>query len=327
MALKTTTALVADVRRQLMLPDTATLGTQAADILAAADLEMTSRILPLMQSVNEEYGVLAIDIALEPGKSQYRMPNQAAGAKLRDVRLLVGAQQRILPKIEIEQLGAWNTVSRGSPVGFYLQAGSINLVPAPSSGALRVRYYQPHGTFISWAGASQAAVAGRIITAVSYSTDLAPNDTVTFGMATFVPVAASLYDVIAATTPYETLAQNAVCTDGSPSPFSIRVTTGQAVSAAINMSPNIQIQDIVCPSGSVPVVQLPDEAYRLLLYRTCIAVLVQIGDLERAQVFEGMYQQHEAAWVGMSSSRVDGSPPKLMGFEQDSWFNNSPRRW
>ena len=132
-----------------MLPNTATLGLQDADLLSAADMEMNARLMPLILSVNEEYGVQTMDIPIVQGKSQYRMPTRGAGAKLRDVRLILGNNTYPLPKIEVEQIQAWLTNARGTPQGFWLAAGSINLIPNPSGGVLRMRFYQQHGRFVS----------------------------------------------------------------------------------------------------------------------------------------------------------------------------------
>lgn len=323
MTMRTTSQFLADVRRQLMLPNTATLGLQDTDILSAADMEMNSRIMPLILSVNEEYGVQCVDIPVVLGKSQYRMPYRGAGAKLRDVRLILGANTYPLPKIEIEQIQAWLTNARGTPQGFYLQAGSINLIPNPTGGTLRMRFYQQHGKFVLWSGTNNT-VAAALSAVTGYSQTVSVNDTIEFTVPTFTPVLNTKYDLIAATTPYEFLTMSATCID-AVTPFKLQATGTVSGLQCMSLSPNVQAGDLICNQGEVPVVQLPDEAYELLLTRTCVAITIQVGDMERGAAFEQLYEKQKKDYVKMFSPRVDGSPAKMRGLLQNGmnqgmWF-------
>lgn len=316
--MKTTNQFLADTRRQLMLPNTATLGLTDAEVLSAADMEMNSRIMPLILSINEEYGVQTMDIPVVPGQTQYRMPARCAGAKLRDIRFVYGQTQLPLPKIEIEQLQNWTINARGTPVGFYLQAGSVNLVPAPGSGVIRVRFYQPHGKYVAWGGTSNT-VAGVIGSVVGYSTTVAQNDTIEFTVPTFTPVLNSQYDIIAQSTPYEFLTLSSTCID-AVSPYKLQAYVANPSLPVMTLSPNVVAGDIVTAAGNVPVIQLPDEAYQLLVYRTCVALLIQMGDMERGSSMETLYGKLEAAYLKMFAPRVDGSPKTMQGLMQ-SGFN------
>lgn len=315
--MRTTSQLLADVRRQLMLPNTATLGLQDADILYAADMEMQSRLLPTILSINEEYGVQTVDIPLVAGQTQYRMPSRGAGSKLRDVRIIVGNVMSPLRRLYIEQLSDFSISAKGTPMGFWLAAGSINLVPAPAVGVLRLRFYQQHGKYVVWDG-SNTSTAARLSSVVGYSQTVAQMDTIEFTVPTFTPVLNNLYDLIASSTPYEFLAMSASCTD-AVSPYKLTVPVPAPSLQTQNLSPNVQAGDIICKAGEVPVVQLPDEAYEMLVSRICVAISMQVGDSERAAAFDTFYEKQKKDYLKMFAPRVDGSPKKLLGLQQSGY--------
>lgn len=321
--MNTTATFINDVTRLAMAPQTTTLGSGAADILRIADLEMGSRVVPLVLSINQEYGVITVDVPVVVGQQQYRMPDGAVANKLRDVRFVQNGIQLPLPKIEIEQLGTWTVGYNGFPTGFYLESGSINLVPAPSvAGALRIRYYTSHTGFSYWDGVATPLVG--TVTAVSgYSTTVRQNDTITVtSESTFTngQILGGNVNIIAARSPYDYLAIQGYLT--SISPFSIAVDTANIRGPTPNMSPNVRIGDILVRGdlGGMPVIPLPEEAYPLLVTRTAIALLAQVGDLERINMLEAVYARQEKDFLKLFSPRVDGAPAKVQGVLQRNTF-------
>ena len=314
--MRTTAQLIADVRRQIMLPATATLGLEDADLLSAADVEMQSRILPLILSVNSEYNVQTIDVGIVNGQAQYRMPLRAAGSKLRDIRYIIGATMMSLPLINIEEVQNWNTLATGPAQGFYMQAASVNIVPVPSVGVLRMRYYAQHKQFVLWDGVDSSVAS--VITSPTYSTTVTPNDTLTLQTSgAFVPVAGQKYDIISAAQPYEHLTLSTPCTaDPLAGPYTLLAPSVASTRACVSLSPNITEGDLIVPAGQSPVVQLPDEVYQLLVTRTCIQLLVQVGDLERAAGLETIFKRQSEDFLKMFSPRSDGTPHKMTGYYQ-----------
>lgn len=304
----TTTDLIADVRRRAMLPSTSSLGTADADILAVANNEMATRLVPLVMSVNEEFYVQTIDIPMVSGQSAYRMPQRNAGAKLRDVTLVRGNTTLNLARIEPERLTEWTTNAAGTPVGFYLEAGAVNLVPAPAGGGtLRMKYFVRPGALVS----SSAQYAA--ITAVTYG---AANTVVVSvaGASAFVPSSGPTVDIIAARPPFEYLITNGPVTNtviGATIDRTIVVSS--PTSPAPNFSPNIAVGDYITQVDSSPIIQLPVELHSLLVQRTVCAIMESFNYTERLAAAEAAYARMEEAALRLISPRVDGAPKKMRG--------------
>lgn len=303
-----TSDLIADVRRRAMLPNTSTLGTTDADILVHADNVMASRLVPLVQSVNEEFYVQTVDVALVAGQSAYRMPARNSGAKLRDVTLLRGNVQLNLARIEPERLTEWTSNPTGTPVGFYLEAGTINLVPAPAGGgALRLRYFVRPGALVT----SSAQYAP--ITAVTYGGANAVVLSVA-GASAFVPSAGPTVDVIAARPPFEYLITNgpvtSTVTGGS---VDRTITLSGPTSPAPNFSPNIAVGDYITQVDVSPVIQLPVELHSLLVQRVVCAIMETLNYRERWEMACRVAEEMEEQALRLISPRVDGAPRKMRG--------------
>lgn len=320
--MKTTSELITDVARLAMLPLSTNLGTLNTDILAIANMELSSRILPLVLSINEEYNVQTIDIPVNANQTQYRMPDRAMGSKIRDVRYVQNGTQLPLPRIEIEQLQAFTLNSAGVPMGFWLEAGSINLVPTPpGGGALRIRYYTAPRKFVEWNGSTISATIGIVGSVQGYYTVNRLNDTVGATPTTpaFTTPLNKQVDIISSRTPYEYLAIDSVVTTTGTPRFTVPTAIGIAGNTP-NMSPNIRAGDIFASGDTSPIVQLPDEAYPLLVTRVTINIAYQLGDFEKGAALEKVYENQEASYLKMFSPRVDGAPKKMMGLLQNQGY-------
>lgn len=297
-----TTDLLADVRRRAMLPTTTALGTADSDILEHANNEMATRLAPLVMSVNEEFYVQTIDVTLTSGVSAYRLPNRNAGAKLRDVTLVRGNTVLNLARIEPERLTDWTTTAAGVPQGFYLEAGTVNLVPAPSGGGtLRLKYFVRPGRFTA------TATDYGVITGATYNGNAVA---LTF-TGSLLTVNAQLYDVIAYRPPFEYLVTDGVASGSSAGNSTLTVSS--PTTPAPNLSPNIAVGDYICARDKSPIIQLPVELQSLLVQRTVCAIMESFGYDERLARAEEAYERMEAAALKLLSPRVDGAPKKMRG--------------
>jgi len=299
----TTTDLLADVRRRAMLPNTATQGTTDADLLAHANNEMASRLVPLVQSVNEEFYVQTVDIPFVAGQAAYRFPNRNSGAKLRDVLLVLGNAQLNLARIEPEQLTRWVANSVGTPAAFYLEAGTLNLVPLPGgSGTLRTKYYVRPGQF------TNTATDYAVITGVTYTGANTVNLTYTGSIST---ANGSTCDVIAYRPPFEYLLVDA--TVSAKTSGSLTLTITSPTTPPPNFSPNIAVGDYLTVSDKSPILQLPVELQSLLAQRTVCAVMEAFNYTERHSAAEAVYARMQEAALKLITPRVDGAPRKMRG--------------
>lgn len=316
MAALTTFQFLADVRRAGMIPNSATPGNTDNDILRYADLEMETRIYPLLLSNSQEYNVQTQDYNVENNKQQYRMPHRAIAGKLRDVNFISGAVLYPLPKIEIEQLTGWVVnQNAGIPTGFFLKAGSVNLMPIPSgNGFLRMQYFCKHGQFVFW-NSTPTTGARALLTAV-YSTTNQPNDTVTITTAvglTFTP--GLRYDIIASNPPCEHLGINLLCVSGGNGTAVLRVDPAMAIPENWQspLSLNVTAGDIVALAEQMPIIPLAMDSYQLLVTRTCIAVMGALGDNERVELLEKQYGIQEKRIIQLYAPRVDGASQTVRG--------------
>ena len=304
----TTTDLLADVRRRAMLPNVSTQGTTDADLLEYANNEMSANLVPLVMSVNEEFFVQTVDVATISGQYAYRLPNRNVGGKLRDVNYIMGAALLNLARIEPEQLTQFVVGSVGFPAGFYLESGSINLIPKPSvGGLLRFKHFVRPGRLIT-----STAQYGTI-TAVNYTGP----DTVVLsvsGSSPFVPSSGPTVDVIAANPPFEYLLTNATVTSTvSGGTVDRTVTVTSPTSPPPNFSPNIQVGDYITQLDVSPVIQLPVELHSLLAQRIVCAVMESFGYQERWAQAKRIADEMEERALRLIAPRVDGAPKKMRG--------------
>lgn len=294
-----TSNLLADVRRRAMLPNTVTLGLQDADILEHANSEMATRLVPLVTSVNEEFYVQSVDITLVAGQAAYRIPNRSAGGKLRDVTFISGSSVMSLARLEPEMLTQFNASASGTPSAFFMEAGTVNLVPAPAGGGtLRMKYFVRPGRFTNTA--TDFGVIATVVTATPTSFVGTFSGTLT---------TSTEFDIIAFRPPFEYLAINA--TRVSFAGASISLSAGASSQALL--SPNVAIGDYVCKPDLSPIIQLPVELHSLLVQRTVCSIMEMFNYSERLGAAEAAYARMEEAALKLITPRVDGSPRKMRG--------------
>lgn len=299
-----TSDLLADVRRRAMLPTTSTLGLADSDLLAHADNEMASRMVPLVTSVNEEFYVQTLDVPLVAGQSAYRLPNRSAGGKLRDVTYLLGSSVLNLARIEPEQLTQFVVSASGTPSAFYMEAGTVNLVPAPAGGGtLRMKYFVRPGRF------TNTATDYGIVTAVTTNT-LAAGTGVFAGTFSGSLTAGGLtFDVIAYRPPFEYLAIGASGFTFSAPNIALLGTSATASTVSLN----IAVGDYITHPDVSPIIQLPVELHSLLVQRVVCAVMETLNYGERLNAAERVYERMEEAALKLITPRVDGAPRKMRG--------------
>lgn len=299
----TTTDLLADVRRLAMLPSTATLGTTNSDLLAYADQEMASRLVPMILSVNEEFYVQTVDIPLVAGQSAYRMPNRNAGARLREVQYAQGAVLTNLTRLEPEMLDRFTTTPVGTPMGFYMDAGALNVVPTPSTGGfLRMRYYVRPGRLTA-----TATDYATIATITSYTVSSSGGAQLAGTFSGSLTTAATL-DVIAFRPPFEYLAVDAAQFTFAAPNFTI-LGNGQTATVL----PNIAVGDYLCHSDLSPVIQLPVELQPLLTQRVVCSVFEALNYTDRLKAAEDRYARMEEMALKLITPRIDGASKKMRG--------------
>lgn len=134
----TATQLLTDLKSLGMLP-TAT-GLDDASLLRHADMEIASRLVPMLRRVNEEYMVRRVDVASVNGR--VRMPTRAVAGAVRHVQISNGSGWYTLPQLPMESSGP---AAAGTPTGFCFDASGITLLPFGTNATVRVYYYASPG--------------------------------------------------------------------------------------------------------------------------------------------------------------------------------------
>jgi hypothetical protein len=282
-----TTEFVTSVRRQGSIPTTMT----TADILAVGDEEIQARFVALLESVRQNYMVREL-IATPDVRGKVPLPPRASGAAVRSVQLQVGGTWRSLPQRQMED---WDGQSTGYPDGYYLDAGSIVLLPTGTSGTLRIRYCaRPSKMVDDSDGAKSKAI-----------TSVTPGPTTT----TLVCggyVGSTVIDIVAGGPAHQLKAINTTLTG------SVSVSTADLLEGLIaGTLPGAY--DCVCYPGTTPFVPLPEELFSALVHATAANILLTQGYLEEANAQEGKAQQCIEMARPMLLPRNEGNPQRVTG--------------
>lgn len=282
--------LIAHVRRLGSIPAATGAGLADADVLAAADMEISATLLPMLRRLNEEYLVRVLDVTSANGR--VTLPARAAGAAVRLVQLVQqGGGLRNLPRVSPED--DLNTVSVSTtPSGFYFDGGGIVLVPYGSNGTLRVRYHARPGKLSS--------ATGGVIATVTADSPTVGRTALTFSSVTL----ANPLDIVAQGPAHEHLMIGATVAN--------LTATGCDV-ATTSLLGAVSAGDIICTKDTSPFVPVPEEMASALVSLVAARLLRQGGySQESAQhLDEGRRALGDAE--SYLRPRSDGNPKRLRG--------------
>lgn len=283
-----TSDLIASVRRRTFAP-TGQNTFSATDILALADEELATLIVPAIIKLREEYFLTFTDLSVTAGTNAYAIPNRAVGMSVREVKLMDSSGGYTdIPQLTPESLPDDTT---GTPQGFYLRENSLVLWPRPSSstGTLRVFFLKTHSKLIETSSAASiSAISGDSLTATlsAVPTGFTANDT---------------YDVIKSTG-----GQEVISTD-------LSVASVGASTLVFNspLSSSIIPGWYVAKAGESPLLSIPQEYRHVLAQAVTVRILKSMRmdgwDAEQKTLLE-MLETVEVT----ASPRVIGEQTKIL---------------
>lgn len=275
-----TTAFVTAVRRQGFIPST----YASTDILAIGDGEVQAVFIPLLERLRQNF--LVREVTSSPdSRGRVPLPARAVGAAVRSVQLQVGTGWVSLPQKAIEEADAPST---GLPFGYYLDAGSIALIPYGTSGALRIRYASRPGAMVLDTDTSKCA---RITVVSSGTTNTALTVAVYSGSTTV--------DIISSGPAHQQKAINTTFTTPN-------VPTADLIETPV-------VGDYLVQADSSPFVPLPEELVAALVHRTAGVILRSLGYDEEAQMQLGLAGEVIANCTPMLLPRNEGNPQRIRG--------------
>ncbi len=264
------------------------------DFLRFANRALSLKLTPLLQSAREEYHVVAKDFTITEGKTAYRIPSHAAGAKLRDVKIVKDGVEESLNRLEPEFI---TTEERG----FYLKGNQVVLAWSPkgSEGTLRLSYFRRPGALVQ---VTSCAVVTSVDTANNQITVASVPSTFAVGIEV---------DIIEAKPGFDWLVTDSalVGISGSVLTFS-------------SLPDDISEGDYVALSGESPVIQLPLELHPLL--EQAVAIQCLDAQNKNSKKMSDDYKEMQQDVLKVLTPRIDGEPKKIVN---PTSLLNSSRRW
>jgi hypothetical protein len=268
-----------------MVPASSDETLSDTDLLAFADDEIQSYIVPLVLSANEEYFVTYKDVSVVAGTANYDIPDRAIGGRLRSVQLSDGNGGFYdLTRIEPESQDEYS-FSGSETSGYLIRGNEVVLVPTPgASDTLRLGYYRRPNRLVA------LTAVGTLAAAPSASTSLTLAST---KPSTFV--SGESMDLIYATPGFDSISDSNALTAASGT--SLTLTT--AVTASIG--------DYVCLAGETPIPQIPVELFPLLSQRIVARACEAMGQPQKAQMAEATSERMRRDAMTLLSPRVKGA--------------------
>ncbi len=307
-----TSDLLADVRRSGMLPDSAPSGVSDADILAHANKELQSRMLPLVNSVREEFYVQAETQSLVAGQQFYRIPGRSIGNRLRDVQLrqsdgTLSNLVRIAPEAYPE-MGSVSPAAQ--PWAYYLESDSVMVIPTPSTGpsaSLVLKYLIRPNWLVIHNNNHTPHVIG-VTNNGNGTTTITHN-----GSASFNTAAAGFLDIVSIKPPFRTVMISTVPTAYATGSITVATSALPSDFTTANFGGGADKGAVISQAETSSVIQLPPELQMVLFQRVLCRVMQSIGDLEALQAAEANAQQMERDAIGLLANRTEGEPKKVVG--------------
>ena len=283
-----------------------------SDILSFCDNIIQAQLIPLLESVDQDYFVDRIEIPLVAGQSNYSVPYRSVARGLREIRYKESpttVNLRNMPLISIEN--AYMYTSWQSTIGFHFENDTIRLVPdVPTSLAgnpsLLCWYRLPPNKLVqSTAVAKVTSVVGNIVNVQSIPSTLQATTQVDFcqgksGSAIYA------YDVAIA---------------------GVVGTTQITFAAAADIPTQLTAGDYISLSGESYVVNwLPNEAFPLLETLTCQRMLQSISDYEGVKMLNEDAQLETQNLLKILEPRIDGESEIIVNYNSLARTNKANQR-
>jgi len=258
-----------------------------ADILAAGDMEIQGRLVPLIRQVHSEYFVTEQNADAYNGR--VALPPRSIAGTVRHVQLIVGGVTRTLPMVALEDdyLGVGGSL----PMGWYFDGGGIVLLPRGASGTVRIRFYMRPSKMVLesdtskvWPITVATQSGGGYALTVTGTLPSAKVDIINPGASHELDA----FDVLAAGTSNLTVTQAAMLN---------QVAVGGYVVAA----------------GYSPFVPLPEELSAALVHQTAHVLLRALGYDSEAGAQARLADAALTEGKGLLVPRSEGNPKRMRG--------------
>lgn len=265
----TTDSLIASIKRRITLPDAQNLYS-SDDLIAFMGDELSSTLVPLIHSVQQEYWVMRVDVPLVIGQEKYTLPIRGAANGLRLLTLVDPNGNEIeFPMLRPENTAStynWlSPYSTSTLYGFYMEDDHIVVFPkqvvANPVMSIRFRYERQPSQLCS---TTEAAHITQINGGGVVTVDAIPSDwliTQTFDLINGQPAFASKGDDLVVT---------------NLDPITSQITFSALPSKVV-------VGDWIAQAGESPIPQLPYQTFPYLAQCVATKCLEGMGDMQPLQ--------------------------------------------
>lgn len=280
--------LIASAKRSEFFPVGQTTFSDPDDLIAFANEEMQTKLVPSILSAREDFFLTKKQINIQGGLNRYALPERAIGNALKDLLYMPNATDQTtlypLAKTTIHDIPSWGN-GNVSPGQFYLEGDDIIILPTPSStqGALLPYYFARPNQLVSTTSCAKitAVTVGPIQTTLTVNTDLTNANLTT-------PIAASsLIDLLSAKSPFKLWSSDVSVQ--SITSTTIVLNNSDIQDAASNTLP--KVGDYVCPAQQANIPMIPSEFHPILSEMIAYRALKAIGDVNHMQVVKAHIQE------------------------------------
>ena len=312
----TSSQLITGIKRRIVMPTSQSL-FQPTDLLAFADDIISSDIVTLLESTNQEYFVYKTEIPLVASQSEYSIPYRALGRALRELKMRdTSGNISNMPLINLEDTQLYfNSAFTGLTCGFHFLSDKIHIVPdvpatLVSNLFMQVWYRLPPSKLIEvTSAATVASVSSPNVVVTSVPSGITVGSQVDFIQG---KSGNSIYSM----------------------DITVQNISGTTITFNVGEVPtDLVAGDYIAPAGYSPVVNfVPNEVYSYLETLTCHRALVAQSDYEGADRLEKRMEREEKQMKMILEPRIDGEPTVIINpysltrnriLSQYSWWSGT----
>lgn len=260
------------------------------DILDLATNRMRDSVIPLMDSVNEEFFVTKTSKPILKDKPTYPIPPRAIGRKIRELKLVnPSGVISDFPKVGIERSQLYRTAS--IPFGFHFTGDRIQIVPTPSEDGYGLEIWYPcsPGDLIPTSKASRVVSITDNGTTIDVTVDAVPESFIVDKDIDFINgVSGNWY----------------LSTDSQI----IGITGNTLTFNALSVPDELRAGDYVSLAGTSPILQIPEVGMPYLVTLTASDMLQALSDFDGKANLESRAKEQKENFLKVISPRIDGEP-------------------
>jgi len=280
----------------------------SANLLAIADRELQTKVIPLLLSLREDFYSCDYYSALVAGVGRYEVPRRAMGGRIRALWLQRSdGTLKSLRRVTPEEAHTLTLTATGEPECYWLQGGEIRLNPLPAAAGDYLRYLihaRPGRMF-------ETAVAGTNISSISG---------ITISGSNFIVAVFSSGGMTGYSGPIDIInsgigGSEIRCVDLQPSAVAAGQYTIPQAGAPSDLAAagTLFVNDYIVQAETTPYVPVPGDSYALLLHVTVAAYLRGAGYLDEAAAMADEAKTIARDMHAMLSPRTDGRSHYVTG--------------